>query len=199
SKGQLIALYPNRLLHRDYTDISLISNEDREALFSVCREWNEFISPENIVKVSTTAINKDYSQTSTPWSDFDAKNDVLTVVSDDFAIVRETKDYIFIKRTNGETNSQQSGKVFKDTGLLYLHSTSTIYPANKGITPSAAYAYKYHNGDFSKAMKDLYDQGFGDRKEEALVHLQKTSDDTKKEFPYDIFSDEVQNFIKDSH
>jgi hypothetical protein len=46
---------------------------------------------------------------------------------------------------------------------MYLHSTGTIYPHEQQISPSTAFAYKYHNGNFSESAKDLYDQGFGER------------------------------------
>ena len=46
---------------------------------------------------------------------------------------------------------------------MYLFSTATQYPAEELITPFKAYTFKYHNGDYKEATKELYKLGFGTR------------------------------------
>ena len=58
------------------------------------------------------------------------------VVSDEFTIVRNLSDRIVIKGLGSD--NFLSGSIFKESDLLYLFSTSTIYPAEKGISAAAA-------------------------------------------------------------
>jgi len=78
---------------------------------------------------------------------------------------------------------------------MYLFTTGTVYPNEKGLSPFAIYTYKNHNGDFSAAAKDLYNQGFGSR----IINEVETLRDVVKleniEFPIDIFPIQIQNYF----
>jgi len=69
------------------------------------------------------------------------------------------------------------------------------------ISPFTAYAYKYHNGDFKEATKDLYEQGFGSR---LKAKIEEIKPDIKEkitikniDFPLDIFPNDIQYYIKE--
>ena len=122
------------------------------------------------------------------------------VVSDEFTIVRNLSDRIVIKRLGSD--NFLSGSIFKESDLLYLFSTSTIYPAEKGISAAAAYAYKFHNGNFSDAAKDLYQQGFGTRNEKEYKEKKNNKKNIDYEynkddiiFPIDVFPVQFKSFI----
>ena len=129
--------------------------------------------------------NNVYTGTS-PFDDFNAQNTVWDVVSDEFTIVRNLSDRIVIKRLGSD--NFLSGSIFKESDLLYLFSTSTIYPAGKGISAAAAYAYKFHNGNFSDAAKDLYHK--------VLVHgtkrnIKKKKNIIEKNIDYEYNEDDI--------
>jgi len=119
----------------------------------------------------------------------------MTLISDQFKIVRQLNDKYIIKRDGAE--SPHSGYIFKDTGCMYLFSTGTSFSAEKTYSPFTVYAHLKHQDDLSEAAKQLYKDGFGERiviedvfeKEEAVVIKQDA------EFPIDIFPLSVRKYM----
>jgi hypothetical protein len=192
AKGGYCFVYPNNQYNkRSYLDIDYISKEDRDIILSCSKIYN-FIKEVEPIKVS----KNDYVESKiTPWEDYNQKHSIFDVIGSDFSIVVTLSNKQVIKR-HGAT-SAHSGYVFKDSGFMYLFSTGTCYPHEKLITPFTAFAYKYHNGDYSTASKDLYLNGYGSRlvKEFPKDIIQKIE---TKEFPIDIFPREIQLYISES-
>src|SRR5699024_1763131 len=135
----------------------------------------------------------------TPWDDFNQKNSVWDIVSDDFKIVRDTKNQTIIKRHGSE--SAHSGYIFKDNDLMYLFSTGTIYEHEKPYTACGAYVRKHFNDDFSAAAKKAYSDGYGSsivRIEEAPPERKEGLKLSKLDFPIDIFPKSVQSYLLDA-
>ena len=204
-RGGYVFAYPEKKYsEKSYFDIEYISDQDRDSLMKVFKSFN-YEEPKDEIKPPIKKKFQNDSQSKTPWEDFDEKNNVWDVVCDDFTVVKDTPKRIFIKRHNA--TSAHSGYIYKDDNLLYLFSTGTIFPHEKQITPSSAFAYKYHNGDFSASAKDLYEQGFGERlksvikeveskieiNEDALNDFKVDKNDLK--FPLDVFPLHYQNYI----
>lgn len=202
-KGQkgYVIMYPDNCINGvQYSEIQYITDKDWHSLMSICRSFNYIIEKEDIPAPQKNKNNV-YTGTS-PFDDFNAQNTVWDVVSDEFTIVRNLSDRIVIKRLGSD--NFLSGSIFKESDLLYLFSTSTIYPAEKGLSAAAAYAYKYHNGDFNKAAKDLYNQGFGSRlekeykeKEKIIINENIDYEYNNEDiiFPVDVFPLQFKNFI----
>ncbi len=195
--GGYVFVYPeNKVFKKSYFEIDYISDDDREILFSFSRmyDYKEEITIEKTLKKS----NKEFSNIGlTPWEDYNNKTDIFDVISSDFTIVKNLSKKIVIKRHNAE--SPHSGYVFKDTGFMFLFSTGTIYPHEKLITPFLAYSYKYHNGDFSEAARDIYKKGYGERivikEHEPKEKIKLNENDLI--FPIDIFPNSIQAYISD--
>ena len=156
-----------------------------------------YIEPiKEVVKI-TKELKSIISDGVKPWEDFDNSTSVWDVVSDEFQIITNQSNKIILKR-HGAT-SAHSGYIYTDDNLMFLHTTGTIYPHEKQINPSAAYAYKYHNGNFSESAKDLYSQGFGERvvrmedEPEAIEKIDIKSEDLI--FPIDVFPAPIQTYI----
>lgn len=191
--GGYIFVYENNETNKTYKDVQFISDEDRTILWDISKAYDHVVEP----PVKKYKTKKFESTGLTPWEDFNQKNSVLDVISDDFKIVKQLKDRYVIKRHGAK--STHSGYVFKDNGCLFLHSTglSEIYPIEQQIDASTAYCYKYHNKDFSASAKDLYQQGFGDRikpdpiieKEEVIIKEYDLN------FPIDVFPDKIQKYL----
>jgi hypothetical protein len=196
--GGYVYVYPkNKVGERSYFDINYISDDDRQTLWNISKAYN-YHTPAAAVEPK---IKKEYQTTGlTPWEDFDKQHTVLdVVVPEDFEIPRggEKSRHTLIKRHGGK--SPHSGYVFKNNGCMYLFSTGTQYPHEKLISPSAAYAYKYHNGDFKAAAKDLYEQGFGDRVEAKIKAVEPIKEELPEvvtgTFPIEVFPEPLQAYI----
>jgi hypothetical protein len=197
--GGYIFVYPDKkICEKSYFDIDFITDSDRDMLWDISKAYNYMEEKPEAPKKDP----KEYNENEVPpWEDFNNNTDIWDVINNDFFIPpRGNKSKHYLIKRHGAT-SAHSGYVFKDSGCMYLFSTGTIYPSEKLISPFVAYAYKYHNGDFKEATKDLYEQGFGTR-------LQKKIDEIKPKveqkiildslaFPIDVYPDEVQFYIKE--
>ena len=187
--GYVFIYENNKVSKNDYLGITYISDQDREILWSFSKMYN-FIDE---IPIEPKKDNKVYNIGQlTPWEDYNQKTSILDLISDSFTIVgNHSKKYV-IKR-NG-ASSPHSGYVFKDNGFMYLHSTGSMYDAEKIYTPFLVYCKKYHNDDFKAAASDLYKQGFGSRFVKEVVPV--VSEKIKSiEFPLDIFPNVVEKYI----
>jgi hypothetical protein len=199
--GGYVFVYPeNKQGDLSYFDIDFVTDEDREIIWNVSKSYNYEEPKKEPVSVKTS---KEFeSDGLTPWEDFNQKKTVIDiVVPDNFFIPTNgyKSKHTLIKRHG--SSSAHSGYVFNDNGCMYLFSTGTIYPSEQLISPFAAYAYKNHNGDFTAAASDLYNQGFGDRVKAKIKEIEPIVIEKPKientEFPLDIFPDQVQFYIKE--
>jgi len=198
--GGYVFVYPDKkYAKRSYFEIDFISDNDREMLWQISKSYNSQQEGITLPKKE----RKEYDENDiTPWDEFNEKTDIWDVISDEFTIpARGVKSkHILIKR-HGAT-SAHSGYIFKDSNCFYLFSTGTIYPNEKLISPFVAYSYKYHNGDFKEATKDLYDQGFGSRLKVKIEELKKDFPKElvvieKVDFPVEIFPMDIQIYIRE--
>lgn len=191
-KGGYVFVYDRKVGKLDYTEIKEISAAERECLFE-CAKIYDYKEPEPDAPKVDKAHQPEANKLST-WDDYNAKNNVLDLIADEMSIVRVLNTRTVVKR-HGAT-SPHSGYVFKDTGLLYLFSTGTQYPAEKALSPFAVYAHKYHRGDFSEAARELYREGYGDRKVSRRLDIEKPKiKQSALTFPVDVFPAEFQDYI----
>ena len=193
-KGGYVVIYDNKISKKDYLNISTISERDREILWTICKTYHYQDEAQQIQPESKTV--KEYTgQDITPWQDYNQRHSIFDVIGDEFKIVRKlSKHYIILR--HGATSSQ-SGYVYTDSGCMYLFSTGTHYPNEKLISPFIAFAYRYHNGDFSAAAREIYAEGYGSRRLKPLpperIKTVINTDDLI--FPIDIFPPPIQTYI----
>ena len=200
--GYVFAYPENKVSKKDYFEIEYISDDDRDILFSFSRMYN-YVEE---ITIEPKKEKTDFATGNiTPWQDYNEKTNILDLIQSDFTIVANHNKRYVIKRHGAQ--SPHSGYIFKDSGCMYLFSTGTIYPHEKLITPFVAFTYKYHNGDFSEASKELYKLGYGSRIEKIIKEKEKSLPNNENEitnylinendliFPIDIFPKPIQNYI----
>lgn len=146
-------LYPeSHLWGNTYESLEYITKGERDLLFSFFKSFDRS-------KMTSSNMEQGYTKGMSFSSlelinRYNAEHKVTDVVGEDFKVVRNSDIGQVILR-NGDTKSKSSGYIFKDSGGMYLFSTSTIYPAETYISPFTANIYKNHNGNFKEAYKDL--------------------------------------------
>lgn len=196
--GGYIFVYEGKnTLKKTYKDIDYISDNDRDILWEICRSYN-FIEDKK-VDVEINKIKKEYESCLTSWDDFNKKNSILDVVSEDFTVVRSLSDKFIIKRHGSE--SPHSGYIYKENNTMYLFSTATIYEHEKLYNPFTAYAKKNYNGDLSLTAKELYKQGYGERIKPKENFNNERIEIPKLDliFPIDIFPKSLQYYISENY
>lgn len=196
--GGYVFVYENFINNKYYSDIDFISDEDREILFS-CSKFYNYEDPKEIIIPKKEEKKYNQKDGVKPWTDFNQKNQVWDIVSDEFTIVSNLKDKYVIKRHGSE--SPHSGYIYKNDNLMYLFSTGTIYDAERQYSPFQAYTRKNFKDDFSAAAKQIYADGYGTRivpePPEELVNEKIKIDE--KQFPIEIFPLPIQNYIMECH
>lgn len=204
--GGYVFAYPeNKVFKKSYYNIDFISDNDREILMYFSKMYN-YIEPEEFKpekKVKETFTNSGI----TPWQDFNEKNEVWDLISGEFSIPTGgiKSKHTLVKR-HGST-SPHSGYIFKDSGILYLWTTGTIYPHQKALLPFDIYTFQNHGGDYSESAKQLYKDGYGSRVEKIIKEQEKKLPDNTEKiqeylynkedliFPIDIFPKPIQSYI----
>lgn len=193
--GGYIFTYPdNKVSKKSYHEIDFISDDDRSIIISFSKMYN-YEEPIKEIK-EVAKIKRDYVEGEIlPWDDFNQKNDIWDIVSNDFSIVGNHKDKYIIKR-HGST-SPHSGYIFRNDNIMFLFSTGTCYPHEKPINPFTALVWNKYQGDFSEAAKSIYADGFGSRKVKKELEPKEKIIINKSdlEFPLEIFPKSIQSYI----
>lgn len=138
-------------------DIPIISIDEREHILSVCRSFNQVIEE-----------YKDYKNierngyATTPWEDYNNRGDVIALLEKyGWKTVDKRGERIMLKRP-GNTDAKSSGDYHTGLNLFKVFTTSSNFEPGKGYKPFAVYSFLEHNGDFSKAAKELIKLGYGE-------------------------------------
>lgn len=136
--------------------IPLITPEDRGAIFSIARSFNE--TPEDEPKVKATSS----SPGNTPLEDYNQRGDVVALLErNGWRVVNQRGDRINLLRP-GQTDSKTSGNYHTGLRVLRVFSSSTEFNPDKGYSPSQVFSLLVCNGDDKKAYRELLSQGYGE-------------------------------------
>ncbi len=146
-----------------------ITPEDREILLSVARSFDqcpkEFVPPKFKQESNFTGLS--------PFNDYNKRGDVIGLLEKHGWTTAYTKGTkTFLKRP-GNTKATQSANFDRDKNWFTVFSTSTEFEIQKAYLPYAVYAVLECNNDFSTASKQLYEAGYGDRRDNTKNNLDK--------------------------
>jgi len=192
--GGYVFIYENQVSKKSYYEIQEISELDRDVLFSVSRFYNYIEEKDQVIPEAQKKINQPEIEVPT-WVDYNNKTNITDVLGNEFTIIRNLSDKYVIRR-EGAT-SPHSGYIYKNSGCMYLFTTGTIYPNEKLLSAFSVYTYKFHNGNFSQAAKDLYQKGFGSRLIKPVQELKEKIEVNKADlvFPIEVFPQEIQAYM----
>lgn len=181
---------PYRILRGTLQDIPKFTNEQIERILKFLRMFDEMPKLEAKPSARVQTINGDrpgdlYNKASTLDTVIGLLNGTLVYDGPKFALIRrEGKD------------RGTSFTYWKDTGLTYVFTTSTILDSERAYSPFSLYAHFQHGGDFAAAAKALYAEGYGKRPQPKLI-LGKSGDssddagDDSSDNPRDETEDEA--------
>ena len=184
--GGYVFIYENQVSKKSYYEIQEISELDRDVLFSVSRFYNYIEEKDQVIPEAHKKFDIPAIEVPT-WVDYNNKTNITDVLGNEFTIIRNLSDKYVIRR-EGAT-SPHSGYIYKNSGCMYLFTTGTIYPNEKLLSAFSVYTYKFHNGNFSQAAKDLYQKGFGSRLIKPVQELKEKIEVNKADlvFPIEVF------------
>lgn len=150
-----------------YFALQKLTNEERNILIQAGRTCDRMpeSDPElkREIRQATKAIPK--GEGVTPWDAFNESMDAQDMMESlGWTVVSRSGKYIRMNRPGHKNSQQASGSVIADANVFYPFTTSTEFESLRGYTPFAIYATTAHAGDFSEAAKQLYKDGYGDRR-----------------------------------
>jgi replicative DNA helicase len=148
-----------KLLQGDppHTLIKTITKEERDILLNIARSFNQ-VEEETYQKT-----NKAYqsSATLTAIEDYNKRGDVVALLqSNGFTVVSSSGEKIQLLRP-GATDSKTSGNFHTTYRRLFIFSTSSGLPTDRGLTPFEVFSYLEAEGNDKKAESKLIELGFG--------------------------------------
>ena len=184
--GGYIFIYDNQISKLAYEDVQLISEDDRVVLFGICKYFHY----QESVDVNLPVVE---NQGLSPWDDFNRRNKASDIIADEFDNVRNLSDRYALRKKGSK--DPLHGYIYKDTDLCYLFTTATIYPHEKALSAFYLYTYKYHNGDFKEATRQVYKDGYGERKVNKIEIEKPEIPNEDLIFPLDVFPEDIQSYI----
>jgi hypothetical protein len=173
-EGGYIMCFPSKnyeLVYGDYYSITEISEEERETLLNVARQFNEVIKEFTPQRIDSRKGIKGLSS----FEDYNDRGDVIGLLeSHGWKIVNQKGSKTIFLRP-GQTSSQSSGNYDHNKKWFSVFTTSTEFEPQHAYLPYAVYSILECNKDFSVASKKLYEAGFGDRQEREREINQTTS------------------------
>jgi hypothetical protein len=146
-----------KILSGSIQTIPTITLDEREALFSIFRCFDEMPKIENIAQeVKSREVNL-----ALPGDDYNSKvtwEQILTPLG--WSKVY-TKGEAIAWRRPGKNEGISATTNFNGKDNLYVFTTSTIFESEHSYSKFAAYATLEHNGDFKKAASALRSMGYG--------------------------------------
>jgi hypothetical protein len=141
-----------------FDSIAVIATADREDLFELARSFDETPKPDAAPEDLTGRAGGDGIKPGTAYNEQKPWGEILIGWTKVFTEGGE--DYW---RRPGRDRGVSATTNYKGSGVLYVFTTSTPFTNECSYSKFAAYAVLNHAGDFSKAAKALFEQGYGDR------------------------------------
>jgi hypothetical protein len=152
------------LMNSHYSEAQLLTEEERNILIQAGRVCDRMPQEDQRqIRKMTKALPK--GEGVTPWDAFNEATDALDMMEElGWTVLNQRGDFVRLNRPGHKNPRQASGSVILSKNIFYPFTTSTRFTSERGYSPFAIYALTAHHGDFSEAARELYKDGFGDRR-----------------------------------
>ena len=162
--GGMIVCSPTKgydFIFGDLQSISTITPNERDLLFAVARQFNEYLEE----AVTHTAKEVPKTAGLSPFEDFDNRGDVVSLLEKNgWKIVKQKGQKTLLLRP-GQSTAESSGNYDHARKWFSVFTTSTEFEPQKAYRPYAVFAILECNKNFSDASRKLLDLGYGERLE----------------------------------
>jgi len=145
---------------RNLSKITTITVQQRDKLMAIMRSFDETgeIIKKNAAKTPFEVASSGRT-TIEAFNEAHTPVELIESIGWKYAYSRGENNYYI----RSGKNKGVSGCYNENLGTFYVFSTSTIFEAGLAYNAFQTYAYIHHGADWSKASKELYKQGYGDR------------------------------------
>jgi hypothetical protein len=146
----------------DYRSVPLITAEERKALLTLARSFDQMpVEAEPEEKAEKTAYA---AGEISPFDDYNERADAPALLErHNWTRVFQSGECIHFKRP-GNTDSKTSANFHTGKRTFFVFTTSSEFNSNRAYNPTQVYTQLEHGGDYSKASRALYKDGYGSRR-----------------------------------
>ncbi|MCL5991393.1 MAG: bifunctional DNA primase/polymerase [Bacteroidetes bacterium] len=145
------------LLQGTFTNVQLISPEDRELLLSISRSFNEVED----VNQNRTPEHTEFIQSERPGDAFNKRGDIANELKDvGWTLVKCQGNKELWRRPGKEKGISATFNFIKDKFYCFT-SNGHPFEMGKAYDKFAVHTILYYNGDFKESAKELLRHGYG--------------------------------------
>lgn len=170
--------------------IPTITWEERCSLINLCHTYTELVKPAIVPKPPKTQEDQ---YTTNPFEAYNEEVDLIDVLTEyGWDLLSENSDrYMF---TRPGKDSGVSATWNKENRCFFVFTSSTEFEPSKGYNPSTVLSILKFEGDKSKTLKYLSEQGYGTFKPWVEDNLVRKCALSKKELPGNISDEGKQKY-----
>lgn len=163
--------------------IPVITMAERNSLITLCRSYNEIITPER-APYKPTKTEESYYDTN-PFDDFNFRVDPTQLAESlGWKEFKHNNHFIWYTRPGKSKGVSMSFNLQKR--FFYCFTASTELEENKGYSPANLLALLAHGGDKKRLYVDLVNRGYGRIKPKVEQRLAKTAAINGKPLPANV-------------
>ena len=143
----------------------MIADSVRKKIIDIAKSFDEVDTHHNAKTkqpIPTTVVSSGKSTIDT-FNESHTPYELLTNAGWQFSHTRGDNHYLV--RPGKHKRDGHSASFNEKLGILYVFSSSTMFDPDRGYNAFQVYSYLNHNGDYKAAARDLYRQGYGERKQ----------------------------------
>jgi archaellum biogenesis ATPase FlaH len=183
--GQFLA-WPSpgyRIMAGDLRNPPVVTPEEREAMIECARALNEYVEPCRVVGGPGVPKKQDARQSGTtgksPGDDFNERGDLPGLLAKHgWQPVRGNGSSQYYRRP-GKDRGGHSASLIDGKTFYVFSSNAHPFEPDQGYSPFGVYALLEHNGDYSRAAKELARHGYGERQGPAKEVARQESGEEK--------------------
>lgn len=161
-EGGYGVIYPTpgyKLLQGDLCHLAVISADDRELLFNICKSFNTAKIKDYQVPYSTPKNGKQR-----PGDAFNERGDVKSLlIKHGWQFLSKDGSKEILRRPGKNQGGPSATLNYENTGKLYVFSSNASpFDSETSYDKFAIYTMLEHRGDFAQAAKQLLKEGYGE-------------------------------------
>lgn len=152
------------VLQGSILDVPTITIEERDILLSCGRSFEKRVKKEIVKDVGRVWRRKDKLS---PGDDYNQRGEVIELLErHGWRCPFQKGEVIYLCRPGKTRGTSATFNFGGSRGLYVFSSNAEPFDSPRMYQPFAVYAILVHGGDFKKAARTLYDEGFGDRRDD---------------------------------
>jgi hypothetical protein len=152
-----------KLIKNKFSSVPTITPEQRDALFNICRSFNEYVDERSFVKPAPKQqVNTGLKS---PFDDYNERGDGYQIlINHGWQFKYKKGDKVFLTTPNSKSKAPHATYNHIPNCFYPFTTNSGSFETGKAYNHSAIFCKLECNDDWKECYKKLYEMGYGERK-----------------------------------